>query len=67
MTREILVNVNPREMRAAVVENGVTLELFIERASRSGIVGMSSPMRHSEHQTSISSRPSRTTGRNAEA
>ena len=39
MTREILVNVNPREMRAAVVENGVTLELFIERASRSGIVG----------------------------
>ena len=39
MTREILVNVNPREMRAAVVENGATLELFIERASRSGIVG----------------------------
>jgi len=39
VTREILVNVNPREMRAAVVENGVTLELFIERASRSGIVG----------------------------
>jgi ribonuclease G len=39
VTREILVNVNPREMRAAVVENGATLELFIERASRSGIVG----------------------------
>jgi ribonuclease G len=39
MSREILINVNPREMRAAVVENGATLELFIERASRSGIVG----------------------------
>jgi ribonuclease G len=39
MSREILVNVNPREIRAAVVENGATLELFIERASRSGIVG----------------------------
>ena len=38
MSREILVNVNPREIRAAVVENGATLELFIERASRSGIV-----------------------------
>ena len=39
MSREILVNVNPREIRAAVVENGATLELFIERASRNGIVG----------------------------
>ena len=40
MSREILVNVNPREIRAAVVENGATLELFIERAaSRSSTSG----------------------------
>ena len=37
--REILVNVTPRETRAALVENGATLELYIERASRRGIVG----------------------------
>src|ERR1700694_4695911 len=37
--REILVNVTPRETRAAVVENGGTLELYIERASRRGLVG----------------------------
>jgi len=37
--REILVNVTPRETRAAVVENGVTQELYIERASRRGLVG----------------------------
>ena len=39
MTREILVNVIPRETRAALVENGVLQELYIERASRRGIVG----------------------------
>jgi ribonuclease G len=39
MSREILVNVNPREIRAAVVENGMAIELFIERASHGGIVG----------------------------
>jgi ribonuclease G len=37
--REILVNVTPRETRAALVENGVTQELYIERASRRGLVG----------------------------
>ena len=37
--REILVNVTPRETRAALVENGSTLELYIERAGRLGLVG----------------------------
>jgi ribonuclease G len=37
--REILVNVTPRETRAALVENGVTQELYIERTSRRGLVG----------------------------
>ena len=38
MTTEILINVAPRETRAALVENGVLAELFIERASRRSIV-----------------------------
>ena len=37
--REILINVTPRETRAALIENGSTQELYIERASRRGIVG----------------------------
>jgi ribonuclease G len=37
--REILVNVTPRETRAALVENGTVQELYVERASRRGIVG----------------------------
>ena len=37
--REILLNVTPRETRAALIENGVTQELYIERASRRGLVG----------------------------
>jgi ribonuclease G len=37
--REILINVTPRESRAALIENGSTLELYVERASRRGIVG----------------------------
>ncbi len=37
--REILVNVTPRETRAALVEHGAALELYIERSSRRGIVG----------------------------
>jgi len=37
--REILINVTPRETRAALTENGVTQELYIERASRRGLVG----------------------------
>jgi len=37
MIEEILVNVNPRETRAALLENGVLQEVFIERTSRRGI------------------------------
>jgi ribonuclease G len=37
--REIFVNVTPREVRAALVENGSTQELYVERASRRGLVG----------------------------
>ena len=36
---EILINVNPRETRVAVVENGTLQELHIERTSARGIVG----------------------------
>ena len=36
---EILINVNPRETRVAVVENGKLQELHIERTSARGIVG----------------------------
>jgi ribonuclease G len=39
MTVEILINVTPQETRAAVVENGVLQELYLERARRQGIVG----------------------------
>jgi ribonuclease G len=39
MSTEILINVGPRETRAAMLENGVLQELFIERASRRGLVG----------------------------
>ena len=39
MSEEILINVTPRETRVAVVENGVLTEVFVERASRLGIVG----------------------------
>ena len=39
MTGEILINVAPREVRAAVVENGVLQEVLIERASRRGLIG----------------------------
>ncbi|MBV8783162.1 MAG: ribonuclease G [Gammaproteobacteria bacterium] len=38
MSIEILVNVGPRESRAAVLENGVVQEVHIERASRRGLV-----------------------------
>ena len=34
---EILVNVTPREVRAALLENGVLQEVYIERASRRGL------------------------------
>ena len=39
MSTEIVVNVSPRETRAALLENGVLQELFVERASRRGLVG----------------------------
>jgi ribonuclease G len=38
MTAEILVNVSPREVRAALVENGVLQEIFLERANRRGLI-----------------------------
>ncbi len=38
MSIEILVNIAPRESRAAVVENGVVQEVYIERTSRRGLV-----------------------------
>jgi ribonuclease G len=39
VSREILVNVTPRETRAALIENGVLQELHVERANRRGLVG----------------------------
>jgi len=36
--QEILVNVTPREVRAALVENGMLQEIVIERASRRGLI-----------------------------
>ena len=39
MSVEILVNVTPCESRAAVVEQGVVQELYIERANRRGLAG----------------------------
>ncbi|MGH8176042.1 MAG: ribonuclease G [Steroidobacter sp.] len=38
MSAEILVNVSPREVRAALVENGVLQEMFLERANRRGLI-----------------------------
>ena len=38
MTLEILVNVAPRETRAALLESGVVQELHVERTSRRGLV-----------------------------
>ncbi|MEO6186069.1 MAG: ribonuclease G [Steroidobacteraceae bacterium] len=38
MSIEILVNVAPRDTRAALLENGLLQEVFIERASRRGLV-----------------------------
>jgi len=39
MSEEILINITPQETRVAVIENGVTQELHIERTSARGIVG----------------------------
>ncbi len=38
MREEILVNVTPREVRAALVENGVLQEVLLERSSRRGLI-----------------------------
>ncbi len=38
MTSEVLINVSPREVRAALVEEGVLQELFIERANKRGLI-----------------------------
>jgi len=38
MTAEILVNISPREVRAALVENGVLQEIFLERSNRRGLI-----------------------------
>jgi ribonuclease G len=35
---EILINVTPREVRAALLENGILQEVFIERAARRGLI-----------------------------
>lgn len=39
MRQEILINVTSREVRVALVENGVLQELLIERVSRRGLIG----------------------------
>src|SRR5690349_18399513 len=38
MSVEILINATPRETRAAVLENGVLQEIYVERISRRGLV-----------------------------
>ncbi len=39
MSTELVLNLSPRETRAALLENGVLQELFVERASRLGLTG----------------------------
>jgi ribonuclease G len=39
MNRELLVNIGPRESRAALLEHGVLQEVYIERVGRRGLVG----------------------------
>jgi len=39
MSEEILINVTPWETRAALLENGVLQEIYIERTRRRGLVG----------------------------
>jgi ribonuclease G len=39
MSIEIYINVAPRETRAALLENGVLQEVYLERVSRRGLVG----------------------------
>ena len=35
---EILINVTPSEVRAALLENGILQEVHVERASRRGVI-----------------------------
>lgn len=39
MSTEILVNIGPQETRVALVEGGVAQEIYVQRASRQGLVG----------------------------
>ncbi|MDH5766319.1 MAG: ribonuclease G [Gammaproteobacteria bacterium] len=39
MSKEILINVTPQETRVAILENGVLMELYIERSRNKGLVG----------------------------
>jgi len=39
MSTEILINVSPQETRTALVEGGAAQEIYIQRASRHGLVG----------------------------
>jgi ribonuclease G len=39
LTEEILINVTPQETRVAVIEQGVTQEVHVERATARGMVG----------------------------
>lgn len=38
MGEELLVNVTPRETRAALLESGIAQEIFVERAARRGLI-----------------------------
>ena len=38
MGEEILINITPREVRAALLENGVLQEVTVERAARRGLI-----------------------------
>lgn len=39
MSEELLINVTPQETRVATVENGMLVEMWIERTRRAGLVG----------------------------
>lgn len=39
MSEEILINVTPREIRVALLENGAPLEIYLERSVRQGLLG----------------------------
>lgn len=39
LTKEIIINIDPEEVRVAVLEQGTVVELIIERATQQGLVG----------------------------